>query len=64
MPCLVSKFCADFLIHAEIEALGQCTFDVAICNMVLMDMPVISPLLAGLTYVLKVKAPLVSLLLA
>ena len=40
---------------AEIKALGECVFDVTICNMALMDMPTIQPLLAGLHCVLKVQ---------
>ena len=40
---------------AEIKALGECVFDVTICSMVLMDLPAIQPLLAGLHHVLKVQ---------
>lgn len=40
---------------AEIKAFGEGVFDIAICNMVLMDMPTIQPLLAGLHHALKVQ---------
>ena len=41
--------------YAEIKAIGEGVFDVALCNMVLMDMPTIQILLAGLHHALKVQ---------
>lgn len=43
----------------ELQGLGSSAFDAAICNMVIMDMPVIDPLLKGLHWILRPNAPVV-----
>lgn len=50
---------ADATCEGQLLALGERRFDAAVCNMALMDMPVIEPLYRALSRMLKPNAPFV-----